>query len=77
MEEQPNKPEEEQQSNIVQGACVACDSEALEFTLGERVDELRYYLAENVWCPHCEFWLTAVIRDANGRYWGRRRIWHD
>lgn len=72
MEDQPNKPE-----NIVQGACVECDSETLELPLGECVDGLRFHLTEPVWCPHCEFWLTAAIRDSGGRYWGRRKIWHD
>ena len=76
MEEQLNKPEEEQPVNIVQGACVECNTD-LELPLGERVDQLRYHLTERVWCTHCEFWLIAAIRDSSGRYWGRRRIWHD
>lgn len=76
MEEQSDKPEEGQQTNIVQGACVECNTD-LKLPLGERVDQLRYYLTERIWCPHCEFWLTAAIRDGVGRYWGRRRIWHD
>lgn len=66
----------EQQVNIVQGACVECNTD-LELPLGARVDQLRYHLTERVWCPHCEFWLIAAIRDDGGRYWGRRRIWHD
>lgn len=76
MEEQPDKPEEKQPENIVQGACVECNTE-LELSLGEQVDQLRYHLAERAWCTHCEFWLIAAIRDTNNRYWGRRRIWHD
>lgn len=69
--------EQQKENLVVQGACVECNTKLEELTLGKQVDEIRYYLVDKVWCPHCEFWLTAAIKDAGGRYWGRRRIWHD
>jgi len=60
----------------VQGACVECNT-GVELVLGEPVDSIRYHLAKRVWCPHCEFWLNAAIKDQSGRFWGRRRVWNE
>ena len=61
---------------VVTGACVNCNT-PLSMVLGIKLDDARYVLERDVWCPHCEFWCSAAIKDFAGRYWARRRAWND
>lgn len=61
---------------IVEGECALCGT-PVQLVLGERVGSVRWLLAEEVWCPHCNLFLHAALKDQFGRYWGRRRVWND
>lgn len=62
--------------NVVEGQCALCAT-SIKMILGEKVDRVRWVLAEKVYCAHCELDLYYALRDGYGRYWGRRKVWND
>jgi hypothetical protein len=58
------------------GWCGLCNT-PLEFEVGKYVDSNRWELLTPFICKHCNALLSFVVRDACGRFWGRRVLFSD